>query len=135
MSRLLLLISVALVFSGTAAGAGDWEDCVATRDPDESIRACTRVIEQGQLGNNNLSIAYKFRGWHYSRKKQLDQAITDVSEAIRLNPADGRAFFDRAYYQFRQARYDQAVDDYRESMRLDPKRADIATSLADAYRF
>ena len=42
--------------------------------------------------------AYRNRGFAYEEKGELDKAIADYTEAIRLNPKDAAAFFGRGVY-------------------------------------
>src|SRR5262249_49954022 len=60
-------------------------DCSAyPREPDRTIRGCTRVIEAGQLSKGNLAPIYALRAHGYQFKGELDRAIADFDQAIRL---------------------------------------------------
>src|ERR1700741_5549104 len=60
---------------------------------DAGVRACTTLIQSGHETNNGLAIAYSNRGTHYQEMGQLDQAIQDQDQAIRLNPADADNYY------------------------------------------
>src|ERR1700730_10781316 len=101
LSRLLAWV-VALVACPVLlswAVAGDGETCQRQMG-DEEIAACTRVIQDGGTSAKNRAIAYYNRGIAYKAKGDLDRAIADYSEALRLDPKDAFAYTNRgsAYY-------------------------------------
>jgi TPR repeat protein len=61
------------------------------------------------------------RGLAYSKKRNLDRAITDYTEVIRLNPKDKGAFYFRGGAYSKKGDYDRAIADYSEAIRLDQK--------------
>ena len=63
------------------------------------------------------------RGNASMRKKQLDQAIAEFSEAIRLQPDYALAYSNRGVAKSRQGRYDAAIADYNQALRLIPNYA------------
>jgi len=44
-----------------------------------------------------------------------------LSETIRLNPNDSRAYGERGWYYFMLGEYAKALQDYDEAIRLDPE--------------
>jgi tetratricopeptide (TPR) repeat protein len=78
---------------------------------DETIAGCTQVIP----------LAYADRGFAYRNKGDLDRAIADDSEAIRLNPKFVLAYNDRGRAYLAKGDLDRAIADYSEAIRLDPK--------------
>ena len=55
-------------------------------------------------------------------KGQIEQALRDYGEAIRLDPKSADAYCGRGETWFALQRYRQAVDDLTEAIRLDPMR-------------
>ena len=53
----------------------------------------------------------------------LDAAIRDYDEAIRLNPRFALAFLSRSIAYERRGDLDAAIRDYGEAIRLDPRNA------------
>ena len=53
----------------------------------------------------------------------LDRAITDYSEAIRLNPTNAQAFFGRGVAYAKKGDLDRAIINYTEVIRLEPRNA------------
>jgi len=68
---------------------------------------------------------HKDRGHDYFNKGMYDQAISDYTKAIALNPKDAVTYYNRgnAYGQGKGL-YDQAISDYRRAIELKPRAAD-----------
>jgi tetratricopeptide (TPR) repeat protein len=64
---------------------------------------------------------YYPRGHSSAMKGELDRAIADFSEAIRLDPNYHDARFARGYVRNQNKQVDQAIADYSETIRLNPK--------------
>lgn len=63
---------------------------------------------------------YQKRGLAHVQQKQLDAAIADFTEAIRLKPDDADAYFSRGITFSGQGKIDQAMADFTEVIRLRP---------------
>jgi tetratricopeptide (TPR) repeat protein len=66
-------------------------------------------------------------------KKRLEAAITDYTEAIRLNPNDAYAYFRRGYTYGKLKQDDKAVHDYTKAIQLKPDYADAYHNRGYAY--
>ena len=126
---LLLFAAMALLVfvqpSSAAATKNDLQDCGQTAEPDRIIAACTQVLTLKTLKLPLRSGVYVIRGRAYAIKGDLDHAIADYSEAIRLNPTEPLAlaltFRGAAYH--RKGDDDHAMADYEEAIRIFPKNA------------
>src|SRR6516165_12165496 len=98
MRILTLLIGAAALFAvaapAAAASRADWDACKGD-DPDRSIAACTRIIQGRGETAKDSAIARGYRGLAYQRKGDLDRAIADYDEAIRLDPKHAEAYYGR----------------------------------------
>src|SRR5215831_3590022 len=97
----LLLLSAALIVSTIAPALpaeNDWRDC-AGDDPARAIAACSRVIRSAGSKAVSASALYN-RGIAYAATGELDRAIPDFNEAIRLDPTDPDAFVSRGSAYF-----------------------------------
>ena len=56
-------------------------------------------------------------------KGEHDKAITDFSEAIRLDPKYVNAYIGRGLCWYNKGEYEKAMADYNEAIRLDPEYA------------
>jgi tetratricopeptide (TPR) repeat protein len=50
----------------------------------------------------------------------FDRSIVNFNEAIRLNPKDAAAYYDRGLTYYRKGDYNRAMADYNEALRLNP---------------
>jgi tetratricopeptide (TPR) repeat protein len=78
------------------------------------------------LNHASLALAYRNRGNDYAAKGDLDKAIADLNEAIRLDPNDADARYDRGLTLGEKSEWDKAIADYGEAIRL-------KHDFADAY--
>ena len=65
---------------------------------------------------------------------ELDKAIENYSEAIRLAPENADAFNNRGVAWDDKGEYDKAIADYSEAIRLDPKGADAYNNRGIAWK-
>jgi tetratricopeptide (TPR) repeat protein len=52
------------------------------------------------------------QGFDYAKQGQYDQAISDFSKALEINPRNTEAYYNRGIAYYNQGRYDQAVSDF-----------------------
>jgi tetratricopeptide (TPR) repeat protein len=90
---------------------------------DIRIENCTALIESRQESQSNRAAAYYNRGIAWKDKGDLDRAIADFTEAIRLNPKDAVAYHNRGGAWGIKGDPDRAIADCSEAIRLDPKDA------------
>jgi tetratricopeptide (TPR) repeat protein len=133
--RVLIWTTALCVLAAPAAAASraDWDACKGD-DPDASIAACTRIIQGRGETAKNFAIARRYRGLAYQRKADLDRAIADYSEAIRLDPKYADAYYGRGLTYRNKGDLEVAIADYSEAIRLDPKLASAYNNRGNAYR-
>jgi tetratricopeptide (TPR) repeat protein len=73
-------------------------------DLDEAIVLYTRSIETLPTAE-----AYTFRGWTYCFKEDLNRAISDCLEAIKVDPDFGNPYNDIGAYLIELGRFDEAI--------------------------
>jgi tetratricopeptide (TPR) repeat protein len=97
--------------------------CAAEHDEtdDEVIAACTALIAMPQLDTKQRSLAFSNRAAGYQGKNDLDRALADANEAIKIDPTSAQAFFRRGDVYKNQNQNDLALQDLTEAIRLDPK--------------
>jgi tetratricopeptide (TPR) repeat protein len=90
------------------------------REYSEAIKAYTEAVEREDSGMRRHA-----RGLVYCQRGQYDMALTDFSQAIRLDDGKDRADFhlDRANLLARAKRFAEANAGYDRATRLDPRSA------------
>ena len=99
----------------------DEEDCTSPSEPETVIAACTRLIESGQFAGHDLAVFHYDRGIAHKNNKDFDRAISDYSEAIRLDPNYAHAYLNRGVLLADKREIDRAIADFGAAIRLDPK--------------
>ena len=69
----------------------------------------------------------------YYMKKQFDNAISDYSNAIDMNPKLAVAYQNRGSAYYIKGDYDKAISDYDKAIELNPKNALTYSSRGNAY--
>lgn len=119
----LLILALALAGGISAAGAdaiGDNNICYAqfaTGDYRSAIDYCTRAIDSGELGQDDLVTALLNRGVALKSVGEHDRAIEDYTRALAIVPDDALLYQNRA-------------NAYREKGKVAPALADIEKSIA-----
>jgi tetratricopeptide (TPR) repeat protein len=88
---------------------------------DRQISGCTAAIASGKWKDRGLAWAYYNRGNAYRAEGDLDRAIADYNEAIRLDRKYALAYNARSDAYRAKGDLDRAITDYNEAIRLDPK--------------
>lgn len=102
-------------------------DAKCTGGPDvpwsEQIVGCTRAIESGKYAGKDLAKAYLFRCKAHGRTGDIDLALADIEQAIRLNPNDSIVVGGRGDIYLVKKDYQHALADYTKATSLDPNNA------------
>jgi tetratricopeptide (TPR) repeat protein len=142
---LLRFLSLIIAFVGICAAPAaaqrdpDWQACNIA-DPktaseiDAKIAGCTRILDRaGSQTAHNGAIALANRGMAYQNKGDLDRAITDFSEAIRIDPEFPNWHYARAIQYGNKGDLDRAIADFSEAIRLRPNTAAYLNERGRAY--
>jgi tetratricopeptide (TPR) repeat protein len=113
-------IVAALVGFAAPAIADDLQKC-HDESGDSAIAACTRAIETAKLSKRYKAVAYTSRGVEWRTKGQLDRAIADHTQAIKLDPNLSEAFYNRGNAYGDKGDNDRAIADYDQAIRLNPR--------------
>jgi tetratricopeptide (TPR) repeat protein len=114
----------------------EWRWCAGLNgaSADLVISGCTTVIQSGRENTKNLAGAFYNRGNAYSDKGELDRAIRDYDQAIRLNPQYALAFNNRGNAYNKKGEPDRAIQDFDEAIRLNPQSALAFYNRGNAHR-
>lgn len=73
------------------------------------------------------------QGVEYAKQGQLDKAIAEFEEAIRLDPNYVKAHVNLGIAYAKQGMFDKAIAAYEEAIRLDPNIVEAHYNLGNAY--
>ena len=120
--------------AASAEGDQAWQACIgATTAPDDRVSACSSVIDAKAETGRKLAAAYCNRGHGLTEKRELDSALADLNEAIRLDPAYACAHTNRGRVYAIKRDLDRAMADYDEALRIDPTFALAYNNRGDAW--
>ena len=98
----------------------------------QRIEACSAAIKAGKDKGEQLADFFHHRGIAYRLSGELDRAIADYSQAIKLNPKLSAAFNNRGVAYDRKGDYDRAIQDYEQGLALQPS-AEAHFNRGNAY--
>jgi tetratricopeptide (TPR) repeat protein len=117
----VIMVVMLLAFCRLAA-ADDRETC-KNSSGDVAIDACSNAIKSGKLKGRALSLLYTNRGVEYVGKEDVDHAIADHDQAIKVDPKNSLAFNNRGNAYAAKREFDRAIEDYDQAIKLNPKYA------------
>jgi tetratricopeptide (TPR) repeat protein len=97
-----------------------------------SILFSCATTQQTQLKSRDAEV-YNNRGFAYCQIGQYDQAISDFSKAIKVNPRLAHAYNNRGAAYLYKAQYDQAIADLSKAIEIDPRLAQAYNNRGWAY--
>ncbi|MFO1057090.1 MAG: tetratricopeptide repeat protein [Dongiaceae bacterium] len=101
----------------------DRGDCAQQADPPRSIAGCTHVIADEATSTPDRAIAYTNRGLAYAASGDLDHAIADHTESIRLQPDYPNPYNNRGLAYYQKHDLARAIADYGAALEREPGSA------------
>jgi len=111
--------AIVLCMALTHQQLGHWKDSEAL------FRQALEVTENNCLAHNNLGAAL-------AKKGQIDEAIRQLQEALRLQPHFAPACNNLANALLLKGQIDEAIGQYQEAIRLNPDHAEAHYNLGTA---
>jgi tetratricopeptide (TPR) repeat protein len=120
--------------TGSVQAQGDVvTDCMQSRHLDTRVRACSDIIRGSGFSTEQRAMAFRNRGLARADAGARDQAIADLSEAIRLNPSDTAALSGRANVRLARGQTEAAISDLTAALKLAPRNATLLTARGHAH--
>jgi hypothetical protein len=132
---LMAIVAITALASFTMPAA-QWRTCMGQLriDSDTRIGSCTALIQSSQETANIRAFAYNNRGLAWRAKGDNDRAITDYSEAIRLDPKKAEYLNNRCWARAIAGREPPlAVADCTEASRIARNDANVMDSRGFTY--
>lgn len=128
-------LSVGLLFAASiaTARADPLSDCTQFRNPDARVRGCSEIIRSSAYSTEDKAKAFRNRGLARVDAGAHDQALADLSEAIKLNSGDAASFAGRAQVRLSRGETDAAIADYSAALSLAPQSATYLIGRGHAY--
>jgi tetratricopeptide (TPR) repeat protein len=99
---------------------------------DLAIRHFTAALQMKPETKTAAAI-YSWRADAYIHTGELDKAMSDANESIRLNPRDDRGYLERGIVYRRTGSLDKAIGDYGTTIHFNPNFARAYYDRAIAY--
>ena len=132
LSTYRLLACMAVVFLAglpRVAAADEWDSCVKLSD-DLAVAGCSRAIDSHQYTGRSLARLYARRGGAYQAQGDVNRAVADYNESMRIDPTYPAAYNNRGNAWYRRGDFDRAIKDFVQAIRLDPKMPKPTTTAA-----
>jgi hypothetical protein len=102
---------------------------------DRRIAVCNALIQSRHtIADKTLVMIFTSRGTAYVFKRDFSGAISDFTEAIRLNPRFSFAFYGRGMAYSFIKEYGLSIADFDEAVRLNPRDAMAFSERGGTYR-
>jgi tetratricopeptide (TPR) repeat protein len=96
---------------------------VLAAQPDQRVAACTAAIEASGETPTNLAVAYCARGVAYHARDQLDRAIADYNEFIKIAARSATSSQCRGFANLARGAIGDAITDFSEAIARDARSA------------
>lgn len=110
------------------------------KESDDPIREAADALEGGKYDQaiakftEGIARAYRARGIAHAAKGDLDKALADYNESIRLNAEDPIAYYNRGNVYKEKGSTEKAIADYSEAIRLDRQFMMAYGNRANVYK-
>ena len=88
--------------------------------PAQRVAACSAVIKGGKDKGEKLAELYDHRGVAHRAHGDINAALKDYDQAIKLNPKFAQAYNNRGVAYDLRGDFDRAITDYDQAIKLEP---------------
>lgn len=101
--------------------------------PPRAIQACTELIDRDSIDRRDRSLVFAHRAAAYVAQGDMQHALDDYSEAIRLAPTKAYLYQNRGVVYSARSDDKAALRDFDTAIRIDSKDADAFHQRAKIY--
>jgi TonB family protein len=139
MRAVAVTLALVLIASPTAADPqpAGVAQCSPIGDPAAAIRACDAIIQSSQSSPDDVAFAYFGRAIPDKRLGQIDQAISDYTQTIKISRNRLTiyiAFINRGETYEQQDKYNNAISDFSTAIALEPDQYPAYWSRGKLYQ-
>ena len=122
LSPAIVLLAALYATTSLAQTVQERRQCEGNEDatPAQRIAACSAVIKGGKDKGEKLAESYDHRGAAYRGQGDLNAAIKDYDQAIKLNSKFAQAYNNRGVAYDHKGDLDHAMSDFEQSIKLKP---------------
>ncbi len=91
------------------------------------------IFTKTRVSSSVFADDFFLRGNEYYEKGLYDEAITDYTKALEINPNHTSALFYRGTTYLKRSRYDEAIADYTKALEIKPNHSMALNNRAAAY--
>jgi len=117
--------AAAAVSPGSAASVEDNPCFTGKGSIKEVLDACAAFLASGSKDTDKLIAAHGNRAIGLAATGDFDAALTEMNEAVALDPKQPNSYFMRAAAYEAKKDYDKSIADLDEAIRLDASRGDF----------
>ena len=100
----------------------------------EVLDGCAAFIASGSTDKDQLVRAHSVRAMAFSAVRNIDAAIAELDEAVKLDATKPNSYFMRAAALAAKKDFDKAIADLDEAIKLDGKHGDFSLLRGIVYR-
>lgn len=100
------------------------------RSIERVIKACTRALERTSWSDVQRGYAYHVRGAASAVADKLPEALSDLDQAITINPSYAPSYYERGYVHMRLEHPALSHADFQKSVDLGNKEAEYPLKIA-----
>ena len=100
--------------------AREGAEAAKNQDWDKAVEMLRKASAMDHKYADELATVYQQRGFASAKNQQLQEAVQDFTEALKIEPNNVRIYEQRAAVEMKMYAYDKALADYSEASKLKP---------------
>jgi tetratricopeptide (TPR) repeat protein len=118
-----IAVAALLLAAPALANEKDWDDCRQQNDNDRRIAGCSRLLVDRNTSPHDRAQAYNNRAIAMRNRGDLDRAVADYTEAIKIDPGYALAYSNRGVVWLDKRDVERSMADCEKAVELAPRAA------------